>query len=63
MGPAQSEADRRLRGVSLAQTEMPRSVGKMGTPDGVAQRVLFLDSDASDPITVTEISIDGAESL
>ena len=43
--------------------EMPLTGGKMGTPDQVAQLVLFLASDASDLITGTEIWIDGAESL
>jgi NAD(P)-dependent dehydrogenase (short-subunit alcohol dehydrogenase family) len=37
--------------------------GKPGTPEQVAQLVLFLASDASNHITGTEIWIDGAESL
>jgi NAD(P)-dependent dehydrogenase (short-subunit alcohol dehydrogenase family) len=37
--------------------------GKPGTAEQVAQLVLFLASDASSPITGTELWIDGAQSL
>jgi NAD(P)-dependent dehydrogenase (short-subunit alcohol dehydrogenase family) len=42
---------------------VPLTGGKPGTPEQVAQLVLFLASDASSHITGTEIWIDGGESL
>jgi len=41
----------------------PLTGGKIGTPQDIAQLVLFLVSDASKLISGTEIWIDGAESL
>ena len=42
---------------------IPLTDGKKGTPEQVAQIVLFLASDASSHITGTEMWIDGGESL
>jgi NAD(P)-dependent dehydrogenase (short-subunit alcohol dehydrogenase family) len=49
--------------VEFPQGTIPLTDGKPGTPEQVAQLVLFLASDASDHITGTEIWIDGAGSL
>lgn len=49
--------------VEFPQGRIPLTDGKPGTPEQVAQLVLFLASEASNHITGTEIWIDGAESL
>lgn len=49
--------------VEFPQGRIPLTDGKPGTPEQVAQLVLFLASEMSNHITGTEIWIDGAESL
>ncbi|WP_414621326.1 SDR family oxidoreductase [Calothrix sp. CCY 0018] len=49
--------------VEFPEGKIPLTDGKAGTPEEVAQLVLFLASDASRFISGTEIWIDGAESL
>ncbi|WP_026731464.1 SDR family oxidoreductase [Fischerella sp. PCC 9605] len=49
--------------VEFPEGEIPLTDGKPGTPEQVAQLVLFLSSDASSHITGTEVWIDGGESL
>jgi NAD(P)-dependent dehydrogenase (short-subunit alcohol dehydrogenase family) len=49
--------------VEYPEGKIPLTGGKPGTPEQVAQLVLFLASDVSSHITGTEIWIDGAESL
>jgi NAD(P)-dependent dehydrogenase (short-subunit alcohol dehydrogenase family) len=49
--------------VEYPEGSQPLTGGKPGTPEDVAQLVLFLASDASRHITGTEIWIDGAETL
>jgi NAD(P)-dependent dehydrogenase (short-subunit alcohol dehydrogenase family) len=49
--------------VKYPEGTIPLTDGKPGSPEQVAQLVLFLASDASDLITGTEIWIDGGESL
>ncbi len=49
--------------VEFPEGKIPLTDGKPGTPEQVAQLVLFLASDASSHITGTEMWIDGAESL
>jgi NAD(P)-dependent dehydrogenase (short-subunit alcohol dehydrogenase family) len=49
--------------VEYPEGSQPLTGGNPGTPEQVAQLVLFLASDASSHITGTEIWIDGAESL
>lgn len=49
--------------VEFPEGEVPLTEGAAGTPEQVAQLVLFLASDASSLITGTEIWIDGGESL
>lgn len=49
--------------VEFPEGNIPLTDGKPGTPEQVAQLVLFLASNASDHITGTEIWIDGAETL
>ena len=48
--------------VKYPQGNQPLEHGP-GTPEQVAELVLFLASDPSSPITGTEIYVDGAESL
>ena len=49
--------------VRYPEGAIPLTGGRPGTPEQVAQLVLFLASDASSHITGTEIWIDGAQSL
>ncbi len=49
--------------VEFPQGRIPLTSGQPGTPEQVAQLVLFLASDAASHITGTEVWIDGAESL
>ena len=49
--------------VEYPEGKIPLTDGKPGTPEQVAQLVLFLASDASSHISGTEIWIDGTESL
>jgi len=49
--------------VDFPQGRIPLTSGQPGTPDQVAQLVLFLASDAASHITGTEVWVDGAESL
>lgn len=49
--------------VEFPKGEQPLTGDKPGTPEQVAQLVLFLASDASNHITGTPVWIDGAESL
>jgi NAD(P)-dependent dehydrogenase (short-subunit alcohol dehydrogenase family) len=49
--------------VEFPEGNMPLTGGKPGSPEQVAQLVLFLASDASNHISGTEIWIDGTESL
>ena len=49
--------------VTFPAGKIPLTDGKPGTPQQVAQLVLFLASDAASHITGTELWIDGAESL
>lgn len=49
--------------VEFPEGKIPLTDGKAGTPEEVAELVLFLASDASRFISGTEIWIDGAESL
>lgn len=49
--------------VEYPEGHIPLTDGRPGSPEEVAQLVLFLASDASSHITGTEIWIDGAESL
>lgn len=49
--------------VEYPEGNIPLTDGKPGSPDQVAELVLFLASDASSHISGTEIWIDGAESL
>lgn len=49
--------------VEFPQGNIPLTDGKAGTPEEVADLVLFLASDASRFISGTEIWIDGAESI
>lgn len=49
--------------VEYPKGKIPLTDGKPGSPEQVAQLVLFLVSDASSHITGTEIWIDGAETL
>lgn len=49
--------------IEFPEGEIPLTDGKAGSPEQVAQLVLFLASDASSLITGTEIWIDGGESL
>jgi NAD(P)-dependent dehydrogenase (short-subunit alcohol dehydrogenase family) len=49
--------------VEFPEGNVPLTDGKAGTPEQVAQLVLFLASDASNHITGTEVWIDGGESL
>lgn len=49
--------------VEYPEGKIPLTGGEAGSPDQVAQLVLFLSSDASSLISGTEIWIDGAESL
>jgi NAD(P)-dependent dehydrogenase (short-subunit alcohol dehydrogenase family) len=49
--------------VEFPEGAIPLTDGKPGTPEQVAQLVLFLASDASSHITGTEMWIDGAGSL
>ncbi len=55
--------DRIDKKIDYLEGSIPLTGGKPGTPEQVAQLVLFLASDASDHITGTEIWIDGGESL
>ena len=49
--------------VEFPEGKIPLTDGKPGTSEQVAQLVLFLASEASSHITVTEMWIDGGESL
>jgi NAD(P)-dependent dehydrogenase (short-subunit alcohol dehydrogenase family) len=49
--------------VEYPEGEIPLTDGKPGTPEQVAQLVLFLASDESSHISGTELWIDGAQSL
>lgn len=49
--------------VEFPEGEVPLKRGQPGSPEEVAQLVLFLASDASKHISGTEVWIDGAESL
>jgi NAD(P)-dependent dehydrogenase (short-subunit alcohol dehydrogenase family) len=49
--------------VEFPEGKIPLTDGKPGTPQQVAELVLFLASDASSLITGTELWIDGGESL
>jgi NAD(P)-dependent dehydrogenase (short-subunit alcohol dehydrogenase family) len=49
--------------VEFPEGAVPLNHGSPGTPEQVAQLVLFLASDASDHISGSEIWIDGAQSL
>jgi len=49
--------------VEFPQGRIPLTDGQPGTPEQVAQLVLFLASDAAGHITGTEVWVDGAESL
>lgn len=49
--------------VEFPQGKIPLTDGKAGTPEEVAELILFLASDASRFISGTQIWIDGAESL
>jgi NAD(P)-dependent dehydrogenase (short-subunit alcohol dehydrogenase family) len=49
--------------VKFPEGKIPLTNGQAGTPEDVAQLVLYLASDASRFISGTEIWIDGAESL
>ncbi|MBW3625306.1 MAG: SDR family oxidoreductase [Armatimonadetes bacterium] len=49
--------------VEYPEGHIPLTHGEPGSPEQVAQLVLFLASDASSLITGTEVWIDGAESL
>lgn len=49
--------------VEFPEGAIPLTQGQLGSPDQVAQLVLFLASDASSHITGSEIWIDGAQSL
>jgi NAD(P)-dependent dehydrogenase (short-subunit alcohol dehydrogenase family) len=49
--------------VQYPEGRVPLTDGRPGSPEQVAQLVLFLASDASSHITGTEIWIDGAQSL
>jgi len=64
---AQSTVPQHLDAVPKMATyprgSIPLTGGAAGTPEQVAQLVLFLLSDASQHITGTEVWIDGAESL
>jgi NAD(P)-dependent dehydrogenase (short-subunit alcohol dehydrogenase family) len=58
-----SEADELRPPVQYPEGAVPLTHGSPGTPEQVAQLVLFLASDASSHITGTEIYIDGGQSL
>jgi NAD(P)-dependent dehydrogenase (short-subunit alcohol dehydrogenase family) len=49
--------------VEYPEGSIPLTAGTPGSPEQVAQLVLFLASDASDHISGTEVWIDGAQSL
>lgn len=49
--------------VEFPEGKIPLTNGRAGTPEAVAELVLFLASDASRFISGTEIWVDGAESL
>ncbi len=49
--------------VEFPEGSIPLTDGKPGSPEQVAQLVVFLASDAASHITGTEVWIDGAESL
>ncbi len=55
--------DRVRQRVEFPMGEIPLTDGRPGTPEQVADLVLFLASDLSSHITGTEIWIDGAQSL
>jgi NAD(P)-dependent dehydrogenase (short-subunit alcohol dehydrogenase family) len=58
-----SEADELRPPVQYPEGAVPLTHGGPGSPEQVAQLVLFLASDASSHITGTEIYIDGGQSL
>lgn len=49
--------------VEFPEGEVPLSGGESGSPDQVAQAILFLLSDSASHVTGTEIYVDGAQSL
>ena len=59
----QRDLERVREPVEFPQGKIPLTDGRPGTPEQVAQLVLFLASDASSHISGTEVWIDGAESL
>jgi NAD(P)-dependent dehydrogenase (short-subunit alcohol dehydrogenase family) len=59
----QRDVEKEREPVEFPEGEIPLTDGKPGTPEQVAQLVLFLASDASNHITGTEVWIDGGQTL
>lgn len=62
-GPIATEINAKTEGENRKKEPVPLNKDNPGTPEQVADLVLFLASDMSDFITGTEMWIDGAQSL